>query len=55
MPAVNEWEVRRPIANKEERNPAMKNRNIVMTAADHAELGHAIAFAGEPSRRARAS
>ena len=53
--AVNERGVRRSIANKEEGNPAMKNRNIIMTAADHAELGHAIAFAGEPSGRARAS
>ena len=47
--AVNERGVRRSIANKEEGNPAMKNRNIIMTAADHAELGHAIALAGEPS------
>ena len=39
--AVNERGVRRSIANKEEGNPAMKNRNIIMTAADHAELGHA--------------
>ena len=39
--AVNERGFRRSIANKEEGNPAMKNRNIIMTAADHAELGHA--------------
>ena len=31
----------------------MKNRNIIMTAADHAEIGYLIAFAGKVSKRSR--
>lgn len=51
--ALNEGEVR-PITNKEGGKPAMGNRSVMTTVADHAELGHAIAFAGEASERARA-
>ena len=32
----------------------MKNRNIIMTAADHEELSYAIAVAGKLSQRGRA-
>ena len=32
----------------------MKNRNIIMTAADHAELEKVITFTGKVSERARA-
>jgi regulator of nucleoside diphosphate kinase len=37
-----------------EKTKHMKNRNIIMTAADHEELSYAIAAAGKLSERGRA-